>query len=59
MVGSGGRLLLRAPGVFGKVAGPAARGHPTGSGGLGGTAVTAPFVPCYKKELKAETAFSQ
>lgn len=39
--------------------GPATHGHPTGGGSRGGTAMTGPFVPCYTKELKAETAFSQ
>lgn len=28
------------------------------SGSQGGMAGTRPFVPCYEKELKAETAFS-
>lgn len=28
------------------------------SGSQGGLAMSRPFVPCYEKELKAETAFS-
>lgn len=38
---------------------PAAQRHPTGGSGWDNMAVARPFVPCYQKELKAETAFSQ
>lgn len=55
-VGAECQEVVGALSAFGRVAGLASNSPPSGS--QRGMAVTRPFVPCYKKELKAETAFS-